>query len=55
MDEAFIRDFFRMPPKGEQQRGKYEGPVQGCICPPTSERTCQNPLCPRKPIPSATS
>ena len=22
---------------------------QGCICPPTSEQTCQNPICPRKP------
>lgn len=21
----------------------------GCICPPTSEQTCQNPECPRKP------
>ena len=21
----------------------------GCICPPTSEQTCQNPACPRKP------
>jgi hypothetical protein len=21
---------------------------QGCICPPTSEQTCGNPLCPRK-------
>ena len=21
---------------------------QGCICPPTSERTCQNGVCPRK-------
>jgi hypothetical protein len=21
----------------------------GCICPPTSEQTCMNPLCPRKP------
>jgi len=20
----------------------------GCICPPTSEQTCQNPQCPRK-------
>ena len=20
----------------------------GCICPPTSEQTCQNPICPRK-------
>ena len=29
------------------------GPMQqsmGCICPPTSEQTCMNPLCPRKPI-----
>ena len=24
-------------------------PPQGCICPPTSEQTCQNPFCPRKP------
>ena len=23
-------------------------PQQGCICPPTSEQTCANPLCPRK-------
>lgn len=22
---------------------------RGCICPPTSEQTCQNPNCPRKP------
>ena len=22
----------------------------GCICPPTSEQTCMNPMCPRKPI-----
>ena len=21
----------------------------GCICPPTSEQTCQNPTCPRGP------
>jgi hypothetical protein len=20
----------------------------GCICPPTSEKTCENPTCPRK-------
>ena len=24
----------------------------GCICPPTSEKTCENGLCPRKPIKS---
>jgi hypothetical protein len=22
-------------------------PMQGCICPPTSEQTCRNPMCPR--------
>lgn len=21
--------------------------AQGCICPPTSEQTCRNPICPR--------
>jgi hypothetical protein len=21
---------------------------QGCVCPPTSEKTCENPTCPRK-------
>ncbi len=28
-----------------------EGPannVQGCICPPTSEQTCESPTCPRQ-------
>ena len=24
--------------------------VQGCICPPTSEKTCESPTCPRKPF-----
>ena len=23
-------------------------PPQGCICPPTSEQTCENPYCPRQ-------
>lgn len=23
-------------------------PPMGCICPPTSEQTCRNPLCPRR-------
>lgn len=22
----------------------------GCVCPPTSEKTCQAPMCPRKPF-----
>lgn len=25
-------------------------PPMGCICPPTSEQTCQNPMCARKGI-----
>lgn len=25
-------------------------PPVGCICPPTSEATCRNPSCPRKPL-----
>lgn len=24
---------------------------KGCVCPPTSEQTCQNPQCGRKPSP----
>ena len=28
----------------------YQAPHQGCICPPTSEQTCQNPYCPRKDV-----
>jgi len=23
-------------------------PPMGCICPPTSEQTCDNPICPRR-------
>lgn len=23
-------------------------PPMGCICPPTSEQTCENPVCPRR-------
>lgn len=30
------------------------GVAQGCICPPTAERTCQGALCPRRAIGSAT-
>lgn len=26
----------------------YPLPPMGCICPPTSEKTCENPACPRK-------
>ena len=30
-------------------RGRLPPAPFGCICPPTSEQTCQNPTCPRKP------
>jgi hypothetical protein len=30
-------------------------PPMGCICPPTSEQTCQNPVCPRKGPPTTAS
>ncbi len=26
------------------------GPSLGCVCPPTSEQTCQSQLCPRKAL-----
>lgn len=32
------------------ERGRYEGPVMGCVCPPGAEKTCQGPLCPRRAI-----
>lgn len=50
--------------KIEQDLGPVKQPLvtpvpwtasQGCICPPGAERTCQGPLCPRKPLGSATS
>lgn len=28
---------------------------QGCICPPTSEKTCESPTCPRRPASFTTS
>lgn len=35
--------------EGQRQKlGKIELSSQGCICPPTSERTCKNPKCPRQ-------
>jgi hypothetical protein len=34
-----------------QTPGPYIPPApMGCICPPTSEKTCENPMCPRKGI-----
>ena len=37
---------------GPDYRGHGKPVQQGCICPPTSERTCQNQLCPRKALPT---
>lgn len=28
--------------------GLTPSPPMGCICPPTSEKTCENPVCPRQ-------
>jgi hypothetical protein len=38
-----------MPTRNTWTSGPMPQPM-GCICPPTSEQTCMNPLCPRKPI-----
>jgi len=27
----------------------HQGAAYGCICPPTSEQTCQSSTCPRRP------
>lgn len=40
------RDVLFAPPP--PPRGKPVYLPMGCICPPTSEATCANPLCPRK-------
>ena len=29
-------------------QGHTSVPAAGCICPPTSEKTCESPTCPRK-------
>lgn len=50
--------------KREQDLGPVTTPVvtpipsgvtQGCICPVGAEKTCQGPLCPRRPIGPVTS
>lgn len=33
------------------KRGQAKQPSMGCICPPTSEQTCQNAICPRRACP----
>lgn len=38
----------------ELQRGHASPITQGCICPPGAEKTCQGPMCPRRPMISAT-
>lgn len=30
--------------------GRIEPAQQGCICPPGAEKTCQGPMCPRRPM-----
>lgn len=36
---------------GQGQDVRYTTQPVGCVCPPTSERTCMNQMCPRKPSP----
>lgn len=31
-----------------QQPLQLQPAPMGCICPPTSEKTCENPICPRQ-------
>jgi hypothetical protein len=38
---------FRMNPLPDPALRGISG-AMGCICPPTSEQTCQGPLCPRR-------
>jgi hypothetical protein len=34
----------------------YGRPIQqGCVCPAGAEKTCQGPMCPRKPLSPATA
>lgn len=46
-----VKDMRNMRRKLREVRQKEAadsaGPT-GCVCPPTSERTCQNPRCPRR-------
>lgn len=41
---------YRNPPlnPGYYVQPLPSGPAMGCICPPTSEKTCESPICPRK-------
>jgi hypothetical protein len=36
------------PMRGAGMATMYYIVPGGCICPPTSEQTCQGPMCPRK-------
>ena len=36
------------PPTGISEKRVDPSRPMGCICPPTSEQTCMNPLCPRQ-------
>lgn len=35
---------------GQREPLRLSEPTRGCICPPTSEQTCQSQFCPRKAI-----
>jgi hypothetical protein len=44
-----VRDRMYRPVRNTWTNGPMPQSM-GCICPPTSEQTCMNPMCPRKPI-----
>lgn len=40
--------FMPLTPAPGQVAGPYTPQSIGCICPPTSEQTCESPACPRQ-------
>lgn len=47
-DVIGCRRNYRTPTADRHMHLVSIAPVMGCICPPTSEKTCENPMCPRK-------
>lgn len=49
-EEAVAHGEIREVHAGDRGQGQDVRESVGCICPPTSERTCLNPRCPRMPV-----
>lgn len=43
-----VRHQRRLLREQRQKEAAASADANGCICPPTSERTCKNPKCPRQ-------